>query len=104
MTGKLSIALAFASLLAMGTLPASACKVVGHTSSGERLCASTSDGKGQVYKKDDRPIFVPDDRPIFVPKKNKAERAVELAKAKARAIEILQRIRSTPKHSTKHHH
>ncbi len=48
-------------------MPASACKVVGHTKSGEKLCMKTSDGKGEVYKKDDRPIFVPDDRPVFVP-------------------------------------
>jgi hypothetical protein len=54
----------------------------------------TSDGKGQVYKKDDRPIFVPDNRPIFVPEhQNKAVKAMELAKAKARAVAIMQRIR-----------
>jgi len=93
MTGKLTMALAVASLLTLGAAPASACKVVGHTKSGEKLCMSTSDGKGQVYKKDDRPIFVPDNRPIFVPKKNKAQQAVELARGKARSIAILQRIR-----------
>jgi hypothetical protein len=101
MTGKLTWALALASLLAIHTMPASACKVVGHTKSGEKLCMKTSDGKGEVYKKDDRPIFVPDDRPIFVPDdrpvfvppKHKAQQAMELAKAKARAIEILKQIK-----------
>ena len=109
MTGKLTWALALASLLAIHTVPASACKVVGHTKSGEKLCMKTSDGKGEVYKKDDRPIFVPDDRPIFVPDdrpifeaddrpvfvppKHKAQQAMELAKAKARAIDILKKIK-----------
>ena len=92
MTGKLIWALELATTL-IHAAPANACKVVGHTSSGERLCASTSDGAGQVYKKDDRPIFVPDNRPIFVPKLNKAQQAVQLAKNKAHAIDILKKIR-----------
>ena len=93
MTGKISWALALASILAIQTLPASACKVVGHTKSGEPLCMQTSDGAGQVYKKADGPIFVPDNRPIFVPNKPKAVQAMELAKAKARSIDVLKRIR-----------
>jgi hypothetical protein len=36
-------------LFAFQTVPASACNVVGHTSDGEPLCATTSDGKGQQY-------------------------------------------------------
>jgi hypothetical protein len=92
MTGKLTWALALASLLAIQTLPASACKVVGHTKSGEPLCMQTSDGAGQVYKKADGPIFVPD-RPIFVPNKPKAVQAMEIAKAKANSIAVLKRIR-----------
>ena len=104
MTGKFTWALALASLLAIQTVPASACKVVGHTKSGEKLCMKTSDGKGEVYKKDDRPIFVPDDRPIFVPddrpvfvpdKKPKAVQAMEIAHAKARALDFAKRRRAS---------
>jgi hypothetical protein len=40
---------ALAPLLAFQTVRASACRVVGHSSSGEPLCMTTSDGAGQPY-------------------------------------------------------
>jgi hypothetical protein len=36
-------------LASVASVPASACNVVGHSSSGEPLCATTSDGAGQPY-------------------------------------------------------
>ena len=89
MTNKFVWALALVPLFAFQSVPASACHVVGHKN-GEPLCETTSDGNGQVYKKDDRPIFVPDTRPIFVPKL-KAVQAMEIAKSKRHLAALKRR-------------
>jgi hypothetical protein len=49
---------ALAPLLAFQTVPASAsCRVVGHSSSGEPVCMTTSDGAGQPYTNGRRTYF-----------------------------------------------
>jgi hypothetical protein len=52
MTSKCILFLALASLFAIQIGPASACRVVGHTSDGEPLCMTTSDGAGQEFTDD----------------------------------------------------
>ena len=49
MTRKLLLFVGLASLFALQIDSASACQVVGRTSSGERLCMTSSDGPGQPY-------------------------------------------------------
>jgi hypothetical protein len=91
MTSKFIWALVAAPLFALSISPASACKVVGKSASGEPLCMTTSDGGGQPYKPDNRPIFVPDNRPIFVPNKvPKAVQAMEIWKQRHSAPKALQ--------------
>jgi len=56
MTRKFVFFLALAPLFALQIAPASACKVIGHTKSGEKLCMTTSDGAGQEYRDGRRPV------------------------------------------------
>ena len=51
MIRKLTLVLALAATV-FGISSASACKIVGHTSDGEPLCMTTSDGAGQPYNDD----------------------------------------------------
>jgi hypothetical protein len=60
--------LAITSLFALQVGSASACQVVGHTKSGERLCMTTSDGPGQSFNDGRR----------FVPKAVQAKRFAEM--------------------------
>ena len=46
---KRFVLIAAAALPLLAAAPASACKVIGHSSDGEPLCMTTSDGAGQPY-------------------------------------------------------
>lgn len=68
MSRKYVLLFALASLFALQIDSASACKVVGHSKSGEPLCMTTSDGPGQEYKDGRR----------FVPRVERARRIAEM--------------------------
>jgi hypothetical protein len=70
MTRKLLLLFALASLFALQIDSASACKVVGHSKSGEPLCMTTSDGPGQEYKDGRR----------FIPRAERARRIAEMTR------------------------
>jgi hypothetical protein len=81
MTRKYVLLFALVSLAALQIDDASACKVVGHSKSGEPLCMTTSDGPGQAYT----------DARRRVSRGEQARRLVRVRAEEARRIEEMRR-------------